>query len=763
MKNTILLFALFFSVLLNAQVTNEGTPISWKLLNDFKSVNQYSLQEFDFKTIQKEDIINDALRDRPWRFGYKHDVSYGFDDGKWVVLDNGDRVWRIKFYSKGALSMNVIFDQFYMPEGGTVYLYNDDRSDLLGAYTNIQNQVSGVLGTWLVKGETLWVEYYEPKKAKGKGRLNIGSITHGYRNAKTFNQEKALNGSGDCNHDVDCPIGADWEQHKDSNKKAVGILLSGGSGFCTGALVNNTANDATPYFLTANHCYSDPASWAFRFGWISPDPICAETTNSTDETTNMTISGGTLRAKNEASDFCLVEINQAIPTTWDRTWSGWDKTEDFPTFEVGIHHPSGDIMKICRDDSGAIKNANGDPSAETWEITTAGGGWELGVTEPGSSGSPLYDQNGRLIGQLYGGGADCSGTNDNGQLDYYGRFGVSWETGTSSDTRLKEWLDPSGLNPDVLDSYPPLVTYTIDASISVTIPEVACGVYEVNPYITLRNVGATTLTSADIEWNLDGGANTPISWSGSLVQNASEDIALGVMTLATGPHTINATVSNPNGTVDENTTNNTANATIIFNDFTTTQVHLDLLTDDWCQETTWEFRDISGTVLYNGGPYVGGVDTNTHFLEDFDVSAGQCYVFEIFDSYGDGICCTYGDGSYELTTDDGDVIASGGAFSSSETTEISIATTLGFDELLANHINIFPNPTQGIIQIQLRNLMGVFDFSLTNTIGQKVLSGSLSEANTSLSISDLNNGIYFMKITNKTNQKYMVEKIIIQK
>ena len=80
-----------------------------------------------------------------------------------------------------------------------------------------------------------------------------------------------------------------------------------------------------------------------------------------------------------------------------------------------------------------------------------GDGWEIGVTEGGSSGSPLFDQNGRIIGQLFGGQAECIGTSDNDDFDLYGRFAISWDNGTTSATRLKEWLDPTGANPNILN------------------------------------------------------------------------------------------------------------------------------------------------------------------------------------------------------------------------------------------------------------------------------------------------------------------------
>ena len=162
-----------------------------------------------------------------------------------------------------------------------------------------------------------------------------------------------------------------------------------------------------------------------RFNWISPNPVCGSEAASTNSSTNFTMNGATLRARNSGSDFMLLELNNSIPDDWDVTYAGWDKSDTNPSFVVGIHHPQGDIMKICRDDSGVIKvphSINGGSVAQTWEITTAGGGWEIGVTEGGSSGSSLFDNNGRVIGQLFGGAAGCNGTNDNGTFRFLWTF-----------------------------------------------------------------------------------------------------------------------------------------------------------------------------------------------------------------------------------------------------------------------------------------------------------------------------------------------------
>ena len=93
----------------------------------------------------------------------------------------------------------------------------------------IKSQESSELG--FVQGDKVWIEYYEPISVYGQGRLHIAKATHGYRNAESYKQAKALNSSGDCNLDVDCSIGEDWEELKEHNKRSAGILLSGGIRF----------------------------------------------------------------------------------------------------------------------------------------------------------------------------------------------------------------------------------------------------------------------------------------------------------------------------------------------------------------------------------------------------------------------------------------------------------------------------------------------------------------------------------------------------
>ncbi len=453
MKKIINFFVFFLAINTFSQTKDLGNPISWSLPIK-KNLQTILLPSIDIDKYIAEDVINDKDKSKLYRVGIPISVNYNLSNsGNWTTLDNGDRLWLLQVESKDALYLSFNFKEFNLPEGASLYLYNEDRTDLVGAYTNINNSKSNQLGTWFVKGSKIWLEYFEPKEVINKGKLSISEIIHVYRLKGEHQKNTRLNQSGDCNQDVDCPVGADFEATKDIVKHSIAFLSLGNGYICSGALVNNTSNDKTPYFLTANHCYTDgngnpsnPALYSMRFNWItSGTPVCATTQSSANGPQYQVMNGSVLRAKSTLADFMLVELNNPVPQAWDIEFAGWDRSDTNPTFEIGIHHPQGDIMKVCRDDTGAIKTSTG--GVPIWVIGGisfgGGNGWELGVTEGGSSGSPLFNQDGRVIGQLWAGSAGCIGTNDNNDIDYYGRISSSWTGGGTSGTRLQDWLDPT--------------------------------------------------------------------------------------------------------------------------------------------------------------------------------------------------------------------------------------------------------------------------------------------------------------------------------
>jgi hypothetical protein len=464
------------------------TPISWSYDINFTE-EIIVLPALDLDEIEQQDAINDSDKSQPWRYGISRTLDIdATTQGEWTDIpqENG-RIWRAGIKSTGALNISVNFDDFYLPVGARLQFYNSDGTDVSRIYSYEQNTPNNKLASWFVDGDLILIEYFEPYDLPGEATIKIGGIIHGYRMGKVTQfaeNTRGLNDSGDCNYDVNCPTGDDFLSFKDVVKKSVAILTLGNGYLCTATMINNTAMDKTPYLLTANHCLqnSDPTYWTVRFNWMSPSPICASEDDSLDIQSNFTMSGAVLRANNDKSDFALVELFNEVPESWDISFAGWDWSGDLPNYQVGIHHPNGDIMKICRDNDGATKDvANG---TEVWLIGGVsagnGNGWEIGTTESGSSGSPLFDDRGKIIGQLYAGQAACNGTSTNSDYDVYGRFDVSWNDGTAQENRLRDWLDPIGSGQTSIES--------VQNALNVPENQVA-GVLEIYP-----NPVSTTLT-----------------------------------------------------------------------------------------------------------------------------------------------------------------------------------------------------------------------------------------------------------------------------
>ena len=737
----------------SAQVTNEGKPFGWKGTG-FEKVEAYKMPAVDLAKLQAEDAVNDKNKTKPWRYGFEFLVDHNLkNSGSWTTLANGDRVWRIRYYSEGAQTMNFLFSDFYMPKGAKVYLYNNDRTDLLGAYDAQQNNEKRELGTWLVTGSDIWIEYYEPANVAGQGKLEIFKVVHGYRSLSSLQKDASdgLNTSGNCNYDVNCFMD-DIDGLKDVNKKSVALIIVANTAFCTGALVNNTSNDGTPYFLTANHCTEDEDvnQWAFRFNWISTNPVCAGSEPSTDNVPNyyQTVSGAQLKAKRAQSDFCLLQITANMPSEWDLVWAGWDRSETPAQSTFGIHHPAGDIMKACRDFNAPI--LNNDQGEFMWEVAD----WDLGVTQGGSSGSPLFNQDGRIIGQLYGGSSGCDGNTDNGGEDVYGRFGKSWNAGTTSSTRLKDWLDPTNTDAITVDSYPVQSVLAVNARVSIhSLGLEGCDT-TVNPVIRLVNKGTQNLTSAQVTYTFNG-VPTVINWTGDLVVNTAEDIELPELTGISGENTLSVAVTLPNGLTDQDTSDDTTQTNFIITVFPVTNVKFKLQTDVFADETSWELKNEAGNVEYSGGNY----QQFDSVSQVFNLTQAGCYTFTIYDVGGDGICCDYGPGFYKLETQAGELIHLGNTFGSSESVSFRLTDILGTDDAAFRlGIKIYPNPSSGIFNIIAENNL---EYRLSNMLGQIIKTGNFNQTG-SLDISSNAAGVYMLNVKDAVSGKSANYKLIKQ-
>lgn len=268
------------------------------------------------------------------------------------------------------------------------------------------------------------------------------------------------------------------------------------------------------------------------------------------------------------------------------------------------------------------------------------------------------------------------------------------------------------------------------------------------PELELTNYGTITLTSITIQYSVDSGASSTINWTGSLATGASEIVTLPVQTSAPGAHTFNASISNPNGNTDARTCNDDDMfAFSIQESFATaTSITVNITPDNYGSEITWTLNDSGGTTIASGGPYTDGVTTLE--TQTVGVVVDECYSFTINDSYGDGICCGFGTGNYELVTNEGTVIATGGEYGASETVSIS-TKALSTDEFAFtdNTITLYPNPTRGNITIKLSVNDLPDSYDIYNVVGQRIMNGNISNlSDLEINTNSLSNGMYFVKI-----------------
>ncbi|MGB0423558.1 MAG: trypsin-like serine peptidase, partial [Flavobacteriales bacterium] len=604
MKHLLSIFTLVFAfAMAEAQISQGGEPNNWGERSEisFEELSKLQTNDLDFELIRLQDEMADQHKDIPYRFGIEVDTEIDIValSDKEVNSATNEVVCYYGVTCPEASSISFLFSDYYLPKGARLFIWNSDRTKFIGSFNHLNNKDWGKLAVGLIHSNEVVIELQADNQAiLDQVGLTLGKVIHGYRHVVSPQLESELGqrgpfgNSGNCNINVNCPEGEEWQVEK----KSVGLIVDGGFASCTGALVNNTAQDGTPYFLTANHCLGGQNNWVFYFNH--------ETAGCTGNTgpTNQSVSGSVLRASNGGSDFALLELSQTPPEDFEVQYAGWDNSDNLTvTSAVGIHHPSGDLKKICfENDDPYHQNVFG---AACWYIDE----WEDGVTEGGSSGSPLFDQNHRIIGQLYGGGAACQGTSNNGQPDWYGRFGVSWD-GNSSSTRLRDWLDPSNTGATVLDGWPiGAITYENDAAIGgiANVDPVICG-SSTTPVFTLTNSGNEVLTSATIQFILNGMEFT-IPWTGELEQNESEEVELPILYPTDGENYLVINVLDPNGLGDENDSNNSTEISFQAVTGPSTSFVAELILDNYGTETTWEIVQ-NNTVYYSGGPYSNGQD-----------------------------------------------------------------------------------------------------------------------------------------------------------
>lgn len=440
-----------------AQLQFPGKPMG--LFSQFKAADvMYVLPPVDPLEVEARILGNQQSHKKPLQFALVRPVNFSPEShGSWITQDQ-TRIWRIHIVSPEAYSMGLVFNEFHLDPGVRVFLYDPEMKNIKGAFTSGNNKSSRILPVGHIGGAELIIEMQVPAALIDYGTLSIESISHAFLDINHL-AGPAQCGPGEfgcsqaCEIDINCSEGDDWQLTK---KSVVRVFTQ--SQYCSGVLVNNTAYDETPYVLTAEHCINKQAiadRTVFLFNYESPSCF------GVDGSTSMSISGSDSITTGDSLDFSLVKLTVTPPDSYDVYYAGWDRS-DFQTSGTStIHHPWGDVKKISHDfDIPSIPAQPGDvPYSDLddyyyysyWWIR----GWDIGSTEGGSSGSPLFNSAQRVIGLLSGGIARCGDSigydDQTGRViynqafnydDYYTRMRFAWDFYGTEGPSLMLFLDP---------------------------------------------------------------------------------------------------------------------------------------------------------------------------------------------------------------------------------------------------------------------------------------------------------------------------------
>lgn len=433
-------------------------------------------------------------------------------DGRWQKAQDGRAVWHWRVRSPDALHLNFGFDRFFLPEGATLRILATEGKTALGPFTSAHNSRHRQLWTAPLFANEAIIEVAVPEGLKSGLELNLAQVGIGYRG---FGLKSKHCKSGACNTDVAC-LGAN--DPFNLPRRAVASYSFGGGRLCTGSLVNNTRGDRRMLFLTATHCELTAANAAsLVVFWNFESPTCrlpgsaASDSEAVIGATNQTQTGATLLAAtnnpfagpgsaDSRSDFTLVELTQPANPAFNLYWAGWDRRANAPFCGPGalcasIHHPDGDEKRITFSETPMVQGDISQASGVHWTVF-----WNrslplarlsnlpaplpptlpASVTERGSSGSPMYNAQQRLVGVLSGGASFCGAAE--AQLnDEYGQLARAWDGLGTAATRVRDALDPvGGGSAETLDGLGTCSAPTVNVTAPTSIAAGAVATFAVN-------------------------------------------------------------------------------------------------------------------------------------------------------------------------------------------------------------------------------------------------------------------------------------------
>lgn len=771
-----------------------------KILDKFnnKDVPVLAFQQPDLTVVNIEDEERNE-NGQMFRIGVPIDVNITLQNsGVWSTEADGNRVWRLKVKYPGAEGLSFMFSKFHLFGNSTIDVYGADSKRVHQTYTSKDVLDHGQQNLSLCEGDYLMLELVEPAGTQAS-ILEMEQIIYLYRGTGfTKTVEKGFGTSESCEVNVNCSEGNNWQDEKRGVARIL-VTIPQGQAWCTGSLVNNVRQDCTPYFLTAMHCAegattSNLNNWRFYFNYEAPG---CNNPSSQGSLANYYRTGCVKIAASEdvngntisKSDFYLVHIGSIASASatitalkgYNAYWNGWDVNNTASASGVGIHHPDGDIKKISTYTSTVTSTTYSGITANThWRVywvSTANG---HGVTEGGSSGSPLFNNNGgnsRIVGTLSGGSSYCSAPN---QPDVYGKMSYHWiSAGTTDALRLKPWLDPDNTGALVLDgSSDPCAA--------------SPGAPNANFVANQTNVPTgTTVSFTDLT------TGSPTSWSWSISPGTGWVYAGGA-TAATqnpqvtfntaGSYTVSLTATNANGS-DVETKNNyivvtssggvatPCTATSTTCDEYIAQVQLNTINNSSACNNYTDYSSISTTLnagssytatvvpgIVGYGPNYGYIDGNVigvwidynnngDFTDANELIGTQIFSENYTGQFNFTVPSGVTSGTVRMRVridySESGTISPCGTFQYGEVEDYRIILAnpsnpgVGLEEINLNSISLYPNPASDEVTIDLNSNFQKAEISVLDITGKEVLSSVNNNVQSvNLNLSYLSSGIY---------------------
>lgn len=395
----------------------------------------------------KEIAYYDSIN--PARFGVGIDVKYTLDDGEWLETDSG-KVWSMTFVSQNAKSLNFVIENLKLSEKSELYITNDNNTIVYGPINCNNAPENGTLYSDVIPGNTARIALYEPIEENDSSSLTIAKVVRGFRDIQSTDINNTTR-SDIYNSHIAC--NPDWESYASG---VALIMSSAADSYYTGFLTMSTDFSFIPYMLTVyelmdidndgNLSASEKENASlYTFKFLSKKETC----NNEVLATSYTYSGATFRAcyKEEGNHFLLLQLNNDnIKSNSKINWLGWDRSNETPTNYANIFHDDNNLLKLSTDYNSYVNLLNGH---EGWRFY-----WDLNHYIGNKNGSPLFNQDKRIVGiRLWGGYSFV--ILDNSiifkKCALYNKFKSFWTGGGTNSTRLSNWLDPIGTNQTTMD------------------------------------------------------------------------------------------------------------------------------------------------------------------------------------------------------------------------------------------------------------------------------------------------------------------------